>query len=95
MKGLFVFDLRNMDTWSRRSWTSGTDHMMPFTKFARMTAISISCDRIRRRQMGLGIWCRSGKCHDSPELEELMVVNGCEFRNFLSRRGAVNPPPAA
>jgi len=29
--------------------------------------------------MGLGIWCRSGKCHDSPELEELMVVNGCEI----------------
>ncbi len=74
MKGLFVSGLRSMSTWSRRYWTSGTVHMTPFTKFARMTVISTSCDEKRRRLMGFGIWCHSGNCHEN-QVSKLMVVS--------------------
>src|SRR5664279_3650491 len=41
---------------------------MLFTKYARTTAISISCVGKRRRLRVLGIWCHSGNCHARTEL---------------------------
>ncbi len=83
MKDLFVFDLGSMSTWSRRYWTSGTVPTMPFTKFARMTGISTSCDEKHRRLTGLGIWCHSGNCHEN-QVSKLMVVSVDLLRQFGS-----------
>ena len=67
-KGRFAFGLTDMNTWSRKCWTSGTARKMPFSKSAPMTAISTSCAGKRRRLTGLGIWSHSGNCHARADL---------------------------
>src|SRR5271157_3081978 len=67
-EGLFDFGLRIASTWSRRCLTSGTAHRMPFTKYARTTAISISYAGKHRRLMAFGIWNLSGNCRARADL---------------------------